>query len=410
MTVEIVEIEALGAQGDGVGSAAGRRVFVPLAAPGDRVSARIEGNRGVLLEVVEPGPDRVTPSCAHYGTCGGCQLQHLSREAYLSFKQDLVRSALAAHGMTPEIEPIWAVEPRTRRRAVFAAHRRDGEIEIGFHGRRSHRIEAIEACEVITPGLLASLPALKRAIAPLCPAKDGLTVTVAETASGLDVAVNGADPKLDADRRQRAIGLGAEAGFARLSMNGDVLAQWRTPALRTSHGEQEPAPGGFLQACASAEARMVEEVLAGVGKAKTVADLFAGSGTFSLPLAGTASVHAVEGDGPALEALQRSLKRAPSGRPATTERRDLFRRPLLPDELARFAAVVLDPPRAGAEAQVRMLARSRAKTVVMVSCNAQSFARDMKILTDGGYKVRRIQPVDQFLYTPHVEIVATLAR
>jgi 23S rRNA (uracil1939-C5)-methyltransferase len=403
-------IQRLGAQGDGVADHEGKQVFVPLALPGETVAAEINNDRATITDILSQSPERHAPRCAHYGDCGGCSLQHLSDAPYLAFKREQVVTALSFQKIDAQVDPIVAISPRTRRRAVFAAHRVGKQIHIGFHGRRSHRIVPISDCAIITPGLLALLPKLGPIAAITAPPKDALTITATETITGFDIALTGVARGFPADSRVRAVQLAGELGLARLSINGEVVMERTAPTLRAGNALLTPPPGGFLQACAESEASMLALVKEAVGDARKVVDLFAGAGTFSLPLASTATVHAAESDEPALAALDRAARRAQGLKPVTTEKRDLFRRPLTREDLKRFDAAVIDPPRAGAEAQTRELATSGVKRVAMVSCNPQTFARDLKLMLDANYKVVRITPIDQFLWSPHVEIVAQLRK
>lgn len=402
-------IDDLGAQGDGVATHEGEKVFAPLTAPGDVITAELDRTRARLIDIVTPGPDRVGPRCSHYGVCGGCSLQHIADPAYLTFKHRLVVEALLAQRIEAPVDPVLAVPPRSRRRATFAASRQP-KIVLGFHGRRSHQIVPIRDCAVLTPGMLGLLPKLERIAGIACPPKDALTLTVTETLTGFDVALTGVKKNLTADDRMRLIEAAGAANLARIALNGEVILTRSAPAIRAGAAFVTPPPGGFLQACEPSEAIMVKLVQDAVGDARRVADLFCGAGTFALPLAAKATVHAVESDQPSLDALDAAARRAQGIRPVTIERRDLFRRPLMPADLKRFDAVVIDPPRAGAEDQARQLAAASVKRVVMVSCNLQTFASDMRILVDGGYFIDRITPIDQFLYSPHIEIVASLSK
>ena len=405
-----LEIQRLGAQGDGLAEFDGKQVFVPLTLAGETVTAEINGDRARVIDIIRPSADRVAARCSHYGDCGGCSLQHVADHRYLAFKRDHVVTALSYQKIEALVDPVVSILPQSRRRAVFAAHRVGDGVAIGFHGRRSHRIVPITNCAVITPGLLGLLPQLQRVALIAAPHKDALTVTATETTTGFDVALIGVAKTFPADDRLRAVQTANELGFARLSINGEVVMERVTPSLPAGIAQLMPPPGGFLQACAASEAAMLELVREAIGDARRVVDLFAGSGTFTLPLASTATVHAAESDGPAIASLERAAKRAQGLKPITLEKRDLFRRPLTRDELKRFDAAVIDPPRAGAEAQAQQLAASAVKRVAMVSCNAQTFARDLAIMLKSGWRITRITPIDQFLWSPHIEIVAQLRR
>jgi 23S rRNA (uracil1939-C5)-methyltransferase len=403
-------IERLGAQGDGVAEHEGRQIFVPLALPGETVEADLQGDRARMLRVVTPAPDRQSPRCSQYGECGGCSLQHMPADDYLAFKRGCVTTALSYQGIDAVVDETVTVPPATRRRAVLAAHRKGKDVVIGFHGRRSHHIVNVPDCAVLTPELVALIPKLAPLVTLAASQKDGLTITVTETLTGFDVALSGAPKSLPADARAQLVQAAGAIGLARLSLNGGVEMERTPPLLRMGAAELSPPPGGFLQACRQAEAAMLSLVTEAVGKSRRIVDLFAGSGTFTLPLASGATLHAVESEDASLAALQQAARKSPGLKPVTVEKRDLFRRPLTRTELGRFDAAVIDPPRAGAETQTRELAASNIKRVAMVSCNATTFARDLKIMLASGWRPARITPVDQFLWSPHIEIVAALER
>ena len=405
-----LKIQRLGAQGDGIAEYEGRQLFVPLALPNETIEAEIEGARARLLRIIDAAPDRAPPRCSHYGECGGCTLQHLPADLYRSLKRDLVTTALSFEGIDAVVDDVMVIPPASRRRAVFAAHRRGKQIIVGFHGKRSHHIVGIDDCAVLTPGLLALVPRLGQLAAIAAPPKDALTITATETLSGFDIALTGASKTLSADARAQLVQTAGTLGIARLSINGRLEMEWIAPQLRVGNAAIQPAAGGFLQATRESEAAMLSLVQQAVGAARRIVDLFSGAGTFSLPLAGNATLHAVENDEEALAALQLMSRKDSSLKPVTTEKRDLLRRPLTRAELKRFDAAVIDPPRAGAEAQIRELAASDVKRAAMVSCNAATFSRDLKIMLSSGWRVTRITPVDQFLWSAHIEIVAALDR
>ncbi len=405
-----LKIQRLGAQGDGIAEHAGQQVFAPFTLPGETVLAEIEGDRARVVEIISASPDRAPPKCSHYGECGGCSLQHLSDAAYTSFKRDHLAMHLSYAGIKTEIAPTIIAPPHSRRRAVFAAHRTAGAIAIGFHGRRSHRIIPITDCAVIRPALQALLPGLREIAALAAPPRDALQLAATETLTGIDLAINGASPKLPADIRALLVQTANKLNLARLSINGDVAMERVPPGLRMGGIDVVPPPGGFLQATGESEAAMVRIVLEALAGATNAVDLFSGMGTFTLPLAAHASVHAVEGEVAGLQALGRAIRKVQGIKPITTEKRDLFRQPLTQIDLSRFDGAVIDPPRAGAEAQTRELAVSGIKRIAMVSCNAQTFARDLRILLDAGFRIESLTPIDQFLWSPHVEIVAHLSR
>lgn len=405
-----LHIQRLGAQGDGIATHDGQQVFVPFTLPGEIVRAEINGDRARVVEIVTAAPDRAAARCSQYGECGGCSLQHLSDAAYTAFKRDHLAMHLSYAGIKTEIAPTIITPPHSRRRAIFAAHRTDGRIVIGFHGRRSHRIIPITDCAVIRPALQALLPGLHDIAAVAAPPRDALTLAVTETLTGIDLAITGVSPKLPADARAALVQAASKLDLARISINGEIAMERTAPMLRMGGIDVVPPPGGFLQATAESEAVMVQLVREALEGAKNVVDLFSGAGTFTLPLATHASVHAVEGEVAGLQALGRAIRRNKDIHPITTEKRDLFRQPLNQIDLSRFDGAVIDPPRAGAEAQTRELARSGIRQVAMVSCNAQSFARDLRIMLEAGFRIQHLTPIDQFLWSPHVEIVAALRR
>lgn len=429
-----LEITQLGAQGDGVAELEGAPVYVPFALPGERIEADVAGDRGVLVEVLARSPDRVAPRCPAYTLCGGCNLQHLSDAAGLAFKREQIVAALAARGLAPSVEATLAVPLHSRRRAVFAATRGPKGVIIGFRGRRTHDVVPIDGCVVLAPALLALAPALTKLAAIAAPRKGPLLIHVTQTEGGPDVDLSGAEAKaraglgLSGDDRQRLILAAQSLGLARLSIDRETLIEYRAPVARMGAAFVTPPPAGFLQAVAAAEETLARLAFAAIGLAdssvlagsrapRSVADLFAGSGAFALRLASLATVHAFESEAPAMAALETAARATPGLRPVICERRDLFRRPLNAAELAAFDAVVLDPPRAGAEAQCEELARAAAtpgkkgvRSIAYVSCNPATLARDLRVLADGGWRIVRVTAVDQFQFSPHAECVAALTR
>ena len=403
-----VTIERLGAGGDGV--AENGPLFVPFTLPGERARVEIEpdGKHARLVELIEPSKERVEPICRHFGTCGGCALQHLELAAYLRWKQEQVVTTLRARGLDAEVEEVRAVPAGSRRRASFALERNREGLALGYKRVRSHELVNIETCPVLSPKIVASLEGLKAALAPFLHPKRELRLTLTETPQGLDLVVEGAKTSPSALAQ-----LGAHAaklGIARCTMNGELVAQFAAPTVEFSGAAVALPPGAFLQASAASEAVLVDLVREFVGTVKQIADLFAGLGTFAFALAANASVDAFEEDGAALAALGDAARKMSGLKPIRTFRRDLFGSPLGPKELRRYDAVVFDPPRAGAMAQAEMLAKSEVRKLVAVSCNPGTLARDLRILVDGGYRIGRVVPVDQFLFSPHIEVVAELSR
>jgi 23S rRNA (uracil1939-C5)-methyltransferase len=403
-------ILSVGAQGDGRAQENGAWVNVPFTLAGETVRVSGEGERLKLLEVLTPSPDRAAPACRHFGTCGGCTLQHMAPAPYAKFKREQILRALSARGLEAEVAETWTTPPGSRRRAAFTAKRVGKQVAIGFHARKSHDLVAISECPVARPAIVAALARLKEVGGYLLGGQDGIGLLVTETASGLDLHITGLDTAVKALARAEASSAALRAGFARVSIEGaDVLTE-RRPSLPAGAANLLPAPGGFLQASAEAETEMERIVREHLKFAVSVADLFSGCGTFALRLAAEASVLAAEGNAAAIEALKVSVRAAHGLKPVVAEVRDLFRNPYGAAELSRLGGVVLDPPRAGAAAQVTELAKSRVPRIAYVSCDPATLARDLRTLVDGGYRIVRIHPIDQFLWSAHVEAVALLER
>jgi 23S rRNA (uracil1939-C5)-methyltransferase len=403
-------IDHVGSQGDGRAQDAGRWVSVPFTLAGEVVEVSGDGERLKLERVAEASPARAAPSCRHFGKCGGCTLQHMAAAPYAVFKRDLILRALSARGLEAEVADTWVTPARSRRRAALAARRRGNEVVLGFHARKSHELVALSECPVLRPAIVAALPALREIAGHVLAGKDEIGLLVTETASGLDLHVTGLAKEVKALARAEAMSAALRAGFGRVSIEDtDVLTE-RRPRLPAGAASLLPPPGSFLQASAEAEAEMERIVREHVKFASWVADLFSGCGTFALRLAAEASVLAAEGNAAAIEALRESVRAAHGLKPVTAEVRDLFRNPYGAAELARQDAVVLDPPRAGAAAQVAELAKSMVAKIAYVSCDPGTLARDLRTLVDGGYRIVRIHPIDQFLWSAHVEAVALLER
>jgi len=401
-------IEELGAQGDGIAHTPGGPVYVPFALPGEVVTARVEKQRGTLVSVEKSSPLRVEPVSPHFGMCGGCSVQHLAPSAYAEWKREKVVRALASRGLDAEIGPLVLCPPASRRRVTLTAQRSDGRVMLGFNAAQSHRIVEIEECPVAVPQITLALPDLRLLASLLASGPKPFHLTVTATRTGLDIAADSGPP--GEQKRRQAVEFVLVKGFARLSVRGDVLVEREKPVVLFGDVPVTVPPGGFLQATEQAERAMADLVLSHLEGAKHVADLFAGSGTFALRLARNARVHAVEGEGTALGALEEAAKRAQGLKPVTVEKRDLFDRPLPAKELERFDGLVFDPPRVGAEAQCRQIARSAIRRVAAVSCSPGTLARDLSILVEGGYRIASVTPIDQFLWSPHVEVVALLER
>ncbi|MGO7671132.1 class I SAM-dependent RNA methyltransferase [Rhizobium ruizarguesonis] len=416
MSTETVTIEKLGAQGDGIASSAGGPVYVPFSLPGETVAIARVKSQGTIMSITTPSPDRQEPPCRHFGpdglngTCGGCTLQHMADAPYGAFKRQLVIDALKSKGLTPEVGEIVPARPGERRRVVFAARKTEKDMLIGFNQAESHHIVAIEECPISSAGIIARLPAIRAIAASLATSAEPFRVAVLETLSGLDISVDEVKKLSDPQRRKAIETALSLRGVARVSLNGEILVEPSKPMVEFGGVQVSPPPGGFTQATKPAEEALAELVTAHAGKAKRIADLFAGAGTFSLRLARIGRVHAVEAEAKALAALDHAARNTQGLKPVTIEKRDLFRRPLMTQEFKPYDVVVFDPPRAGAEFQCQELARSGVKKIVAVSCNPLTLARDLAILVEGGYRITGVTPIDQFLWTSHVEVVATLEK
>jgi 23S rRNA (uracil1939-C5)-methyltransferase len=416
VSTETITIDRLGAQGDGIANGKDGPVYVPFTLPGETVAIARVKSQGTVMSIASASADRQEPPCRHFGpdgvngTCGGCTLQHMADVPYRAFKRQLVIDALKSKGLTPEVGEIVAAHPGERRRVVFAARKTEKDMLVGFNQAESHHIVAIEECPISSAGIISRLPAIKAVGAAVATNADAFRIAVLETLSGLDLAVEGIKKLSDQQRRKAVEVILGLRGIARVSLDGEILIEPAKPVVEFGGIQVHPPAGGFTQATKPAEEAMAKLVLGHVGKAKRIADLFAGAGTFSLQLARLGRVHAVEGDGKAIAALDYAARNTQGLKPVTVEKRDLFRRPLMTSELKVFDAVVFDPPRAGAEFQCKELARSIVKKVVAVSCNPLTLARDLAILVEGGYRITSVTPIDQFLWTSHVEIVATLEK
>lgn len=401
-----VEIARLGARGDGL-TVDG--LAIAGALPGEAVRVEPERpGRARLIDVLRASADRIAPFCPHFGTCGGCAIQHLAPEPYAAWKRGIVAEALARAGLDAPLDPLVDAHGGGRRRITLHIRAVEGGVAAGFMAARSHDLVPIEACPAAEAALAPAAPAA-RALGRALGLSKPLDAVVAATEGGLDLDLRGHGPVSD-KRRLALTALADELDLARLSLHGEVVVERRPPRLAAGQAAFAPPPGAFLQATRAGEEALAGLVVEAVGKARRLADLFSGCGPFALRLAASAEVHAVDSEAPALAALDRAARATPGLRRVVTERRDLFRRPLLGPELDRFDAVVVDPPRAGAEAQMRRLAASKVPVIASVSCDAGTFARDGAILAAGGYRLERVTPVDQFKWTPHVEIVGVFRR
>jgi 23S rRNA (uracil1939-C5)-methyltransferase len=410
----------MGGQGDAIAEWQDKRVFVPFALPGERVQAilqpRAAGDLAAThLDVLVESPDRFVPPCGHFGICGGCKLQHWAAAPYRAWKIDLVRHALRQHGldMPAKIDSVF-VPSGTRRRAEFAAMKQGGEVQLGFHAARSDAIVDQQQCPILVPALEKLVASLRAALRDVLHEGKPVDVLATETASGIDLLIT-VDDAANTKQRVALARFAAEHGIARIGWQGkrgtpEPIVQLNPPQVRFGGVMVDLPMPSFLQPSDAGEAALKSAVLAMLGKPKRIVELFAGCGSFTFDLARIGKVHAVEGSKSALAALEQAAKRAQLAHRISTEARDLERAPLTFQELKNVDAVVFDPPRAGAKAQSEMLAKSQVKRVVAVSCNPATFARDTRTLVDGGYTLTTIAIVDQFIWSPHVELVAEFRK
>ncbi len=398
-------IQRLGHLGDAIAIGAEGPIYLKGFLPGEEV----EGDDLAAMRIITPSPNRVRPPCTHARACGGCALQHAADAFVADWKTEAVQSALRGQGIEAAFLPMQISPSKSRRRATFSARRTKGGVTVGFHARASDVLVDIPNCQLLHPDLLAAVPKLDPLVRFGATRVAEIQIQITQTLTGLDVAVSEAK-ELDAPAQMELARICEAAGFARLTWNGEMVAMRHAPMLRFGRAMVTPPPLAFLQATAQGEAALLAAVRRAVGPARKIVDLFAGLGTFALPLAETADVLAVEGDGKMIAALSLGARNAENLHRIETQTRDLFRRPLEPDEFKGIDAVVIDPPRAGAEAQVTTLAQTKVPRIAAVSCNPVTFARDAKILLAGGYRLDFVQVVDQFRWSQHIELAAGFSR
>lgn len=404
-------VDRLGHLGHGIATGPAGPVYVPGVLPGEVVAGDLAGDRLENVRVVTPSPDRVRPPCAHARSCGGCQLQHASDAFVAEWKRGVVGTALSAQGLDARVvrQGVPTSAPRTRRRATLAARKTKGGALVGFHARGSEVIVPVPGCVLLHPDLAALIPAVESLARQGGSRSQELAVTVTQCLGGPDVQVEGGKA-LDATLRMDLARLAEQSGLARLTWGDEVVALRSAPEQRFGGVRVPLPPAAFLQATEQGEAALVAAVQQALGPQKRLADLFAGLGTFTLPLATGAEVLAFEGEAAMVAALDKAARGAQGLRRIVVQQRDLFRRPLEAEELRGLTGVVIDPPRAGAEAQSARLAAGAVPVVAMVSCNPASFARDARLLVAGGYRLDWVQVVDQFRWSHHVELVARFSR
>jgi 23S rRNA (uracil1939-C5)-methyltransferase len=411
--VERLLIDHVGHRGDGVALAGGAAIYVPYTLGGETVEAtRGSGpaDRRQLLAVETASPERIAPFCPHFGVCGGCAIQHWQPDRYRAWKRDLVVETLKQARLDCEVVPLVDAHGLGRRRMTLHARMGTHDIlKVGFAAAHSHDIVPIDRCPILDPGLNGALDAAWALAEPLIKTGKPLDIQITATSNGLDIDVRGSGP-LPPNMIATLSRLADAHRLARLSRHGELVLLRLPPVIAVGTAQVTLPPGSFLQATTLGEETLAGLVAAHCRRAKHIADLFCGVGPFALRLATAARIAAFDSDAGAVAALQKAATATSGLKPVKTEARDLFRRPLMPQELRDFDAIVFDPPRQGAQAQALQLAASKVGTVVAVSCNIATFARDARILVDGGYRLEGVTPVDQFRHTPHVELVAKFVR
>nr|WP_155094520.1 class I SAM-dependent RNA methyltransferase [Paracoccus aestuariivivens] len=397
----------MGRKGDGVAIRDDARALAALTLPGEVIEGEVVEGRIAAPRIITPSADRVRPACQHYRACGGCSLMHGSDDFVKTWKVGVVTEALRAQGLTAPVAGVHVSPPRSRRRAVLSGRRTKKGALLGFHARASEVIVDISDCHVLRPAIQKALPLLREIVVVGASRAGELSLTVTETRSGLDVTVTGGKT-MEPALFEALAALADKGDLARLTW-GDQPITRRPPAIAFGRAQVTPPPGSFLQATAEGEAALLAVIRDITRGANRIIELFAGCGTFTLPLAETAEIHAIEGLPAPLQAMDAAARKAGGLRRITTEIRDLARRPLLIDELG-YDAIVIDPPRAGAEPQAREIAKSKAGVLAWVSCDPVTFARDARILAESGWEISRLFVIDQFRWSPHVETVAEIRR
>ena len=402
-----VVIDRLGAKGDGIAMCGSEAVYVPFALPGERW--RIDGDR---FERLSDNPDRAAPVCRHFLTCGGCLAQHMSPQLYRDWKRGLVVDAFRHRGIAAEVSPVLVVDAASRRRAFLGVERRGTEVVIGFREEGQHALVDLAECPVLDPLIVSAVPGLRELARRVMADRAGGRLVVTRLDHGLDVSFDNGRKDLSPHEKAEVAALAQEAlRLARLVVGGEVIVAAGKPVVTIAGVGVEIEPGLFLQAVPQAEQSLAELCVKALPKSvKTVADLFSGVGTLTLALARRTAVSAYDSDKRAIAALSNAVRHAQGLKPVTPVVRDLFRDPLSARELNLFDAVVFDPPRAGAAEQAERLATSKVRLVIAVSCNPATLARDARTLIDGGFRMGPVAPIDQFLYSAHVEAVTVFRR
>ncbi|WP_409361662.1 class I SAM-dependent RNA methyltransferase [Bartonella heixiaziensis] len=404
-----VIIDHIGTSGHGVSNMPCGSIYVPFTLPREIVTIALHGKYGKLIALEEKSSQRIDALCQHFENCGGCLLQHWSADAYCAWKRQLVVDALKSHGIDVLVSPLIECGYHSRRRITLTALATQNGHIIGFNRHLSHEVIAVKECPVTRLEIMSKLDDIRSLCSLVSNHAKRFHITITSVENGLDIALSGCVIR-DELVRQKMVRAALSCGITRLSVEGEILIEQEKPLVYFGDVRVELPPGGFLQATVEAENIMGNIIFAHLKKAKNAIDLFSGVGTFTLRMAKKVNVHAVENDETALTNLDRAARFATGLKTVTCEKRDLFRRPLSAKELEYFECVVFDPPRAGAQEQVRELAKATIPCVVAISCNPVTFARDLSLLVAGGYTIEQIIPIDQFLWSPHVEMVAVLSK
>lgn len=407
--LERVTITRFGAKGDGIADLPNGPLYVPRGIPGDELNVDTAYDEPVIANIITPSPHRIAPHCALFGTCGGCAMQEADDAIYAAWKRGLVVNALKPLLDESKIAPLIHAHGRGRRRVTFHARKFGTSYIVGFMRARSHELIAIESCPVLVPELERGADIATRLASTLAPSDKPLDIAITATRGGMDVDLRGHGPA-SPSLRKKLVEQAERLGIARLTLHGDLILEREKTVIKIGPADVILPPGAFLQATEEGEAQLAKAVMMALPEKGHVADLFAGLGTFALRIAERFPVHAVESDMPATAALTRAMRETQALKPMTIETRDLFRRPFAAHELQHYDAVVLDPPRAGAEAQMRNLAKSNVPRVISVSCHLGSFVRDAEILIKGGYTLQSVIPIDQFRHSAHIELVGIFDR
>jgi 23S rRNA (uracil1939-C5)-methyltransferase len=411
--IEDLIVDHVGHRGDGVALIDGQPIYVPYVLPNEHI--KVEHNfdqpgRASPIDITVASPDRIAPFCSHFGRCGGCAIQHWRHEPYQNWKRQLLVDVLAQAGIECPVTELIDAHGSGRRR--ITAHARRGSqntLSVGFSANSSHDIVPIDRCPILDPALNNAFETARALAGVLSSIGKPLDIQITAASNGLDVDIRGSGP-LTAAATAELSQLAARHHVARLTRHGELIVMHTAPTVRMGQADVTLPPGSFLQATQAGEDALARLVVQHCLGAKHIADLFCGIGPFALRLAERARVSAYDNASEAVAALQKAAPATRGLKPVTSNVRDLFRRPLVPQELRDFDAVVFDPPRQGAQAQSKQLAASKVPVIVAVSCNAGTFARDAQTLIAGGYRCESVTPVDQFRHTPHIELVARFSR